>query len=179
MADTKEQIPRAPVEHEVLNKPEIAFRIERNKNQNVVVYEGVLREDGTLNPDKPIEVYWQKIDPEYVKTARAKGKTDDRQELMYVESAFAYGIKWRASETAGEYYLSLVAVPKREFLLKLDPENNNMPRAFAQSGEHYCRITRMWVQSIERTFALPKVEHVLVEGIDVATGETVVEKIIP
>jgi hypothetical protein len=181
MADAKEElrIPRDPVDNEVLNKPTIAFRIERNKNQNVVVYEGVLLEDGTINPQKPIDVYWQKIDPEYIKKTRASGKNDDRQELMYVESMFAYGISTRPADTAGEHILTLVALPKRELTLRIDPDSNNMPRAFAQSGEHYCRITRIWVQSIERTFALPKVEYVLVEGVDVKTGEVVVEKIIP
>ncbi|MDR0486144.1 MAG: DUF4833 domain-containing protein, partial [Elusimicrobiota bacterium] len=34
------------------------FRIERNKNANIVVYDAVLSADGTIDKKKPVDAYW-------------------------------------------------------------------------------------------------------------------------
>lgn len=51
----------------------------------------MLGKDGKLDANKPLDGYWLDIDPEYVKANRKKGKTDDRDELSYIDKTMAYG----------------------------------------------------------------------------------------
>ena len=48
------------------------FYIARSKNENIVVYDGNMKEGtGTLDEKNPVKVYWLDIDPEYVKKNRS------------------------------------------------------------------------------------------------------------
>lgn len=75
---------------EAVKNPNIAFIVERSKNKNIVVYEGLVK-DGKIDPAKPLDVYWLDIDPVNVKNNRAKGQKHDRSELGMIESKMAYG----------------------------------------------------------------------------------------
>jgi len=58
---------------QVLDDPNVVCLIKRSKNSNVVVYRAAVN-NGKLNKDNPLEVFWLKIDPEYVKKKSTKWK---------------------------------------------------------------------------------------------------------
>ena len=78
----------------ILNDPYVVCKITRAKNANTVIYRARMSKDDPykLDTKNPLEVFWLKIEPSYVKANRAKGKIDDRTELTYLESTLAYGV---------------------------------------------------------------------------------------
>lgn len=73
-------------------QPFVFLVIRRNKNKNIVVYEANVK-DGIFDKNKPIDVYWLDIDPEYRKPRREQGINHDRVEMNAQELAFAYGVE--------------------------------------------------------------------------------------
>jgi len=161
-----------------LTNPNTLFIIARSKNLNIVVYEAILDGNGKLDKDKPVEVYWLDIDPEYVKKNRAKGINSDRSELNMVERQFAYGISWEAvSGEENAYRLKLVALPDRPVTVTVGQDGCKVHAKIEINGVQV-EIERIYVHRVERSFRLPKVEYVDVEGVD-ENGNKIAEKIIP
>ena len=67
------------------------FRSERSKNANVVQYDARVQEDGSLDPDEPVDAYWR----------RASGR---RKELKWLQRQMAYGfaVHWNPDRTGLE-----------------------------------------------------------------------------
>lgn len=158
--------------------PNLIFLIERSKNKNVVVYEGILTAPGKLNAEKPVDVYWQDIDPAYVAANRKAGKMDDRSDLNMIESQFAYGVSTKPAAKAGEYEVHLVALPDRACVELLD--DKGLPQIRITLNGKQCYLVRVYVHSVERWLnPMPKVEYVDISGYDIATGQLVTERVIP
>ncbi len=86
----------------------LLFYIQRNHNENAIVYDAVYDKDGKLNPDKPVEAYWIRFQ-EY----------GQRMELRYYERWMAYGIKAEKSDNPNyDYRLYLSASDKVVLWLK-------------------------------------------------------------
>jgi len=159
-----------------LDKPTIAFIIERSLNKNVVVYEGLVDEaTGQLQTDKPMDVYWLDLDPAYVAKNRKKGKNHDRDELNMVERNMAYGVKCESIEgEVGAYTMTLVALPKRKGVFKMI---DGVPKAIMEINGQQCYLQSIFVHSKPSMIGLPKVVYVLVNGVSVETGEEQQERI--
>lgn len=85
------------------------FYIQRTVNTNTVIYEANFDENGFLNPQKPINVYW--IDYE-------KGGKISRLNLL--EKRFAYGVRhWEKKACQNEFIIKLAAYEKLPMTLKL------------------------------------------------------------
>eukprot|EP01029_Cantina_marsupialis_P028379 TRINITY_DN776083_c0_g1_i1.p1 TRINITY_DN776083_c0_g1~~TRINITY_DN776083_c0_g1_i1.p1 ORF type:complete len:187 (+),score=61.18 TRINITY_DN776083_c0_g1_i1:55-615(+) len=156
-----------------LNNENIVMYITRSKNKNIVMYEG-MHAEGVLDTKKPIDGYWLDIDPAYREKARKKGKMDDRIELRMIEKKLAYGYKTKPTEIEGEYELSLVSLPERTICVKMV---EGRPRGVCIIAGKECYITKIYVNAKESMIGLPKPQFVLIYGIDIATGEVVIEKL--
>ena len=159
-----------------LDKPTIAFIIERSLNKNVVVYEGLV-DEGTkqLRTDKPLDVYWLDLDPIYQEKNRKKGKTTDRDDLNMIERNMAYGVKCEAIEgEGGAYEMTLVALPKRKGILKMV---DGVPKALMEINGQQCYLQSIFVHSKQGMIGLPKVVYVLVKGVSIASGKEQEERI--
>lgn len=159
-----------------LDKPTIAFIIERSLNKNVVVYEGLVDEaTGQLRTDKPLDVYWLDLDPAYVEKNRKKGKNHDRDELNMVERNMAYGVKCEPIKgDEGSYTMTLVALPQRKGIMKMV---DGLPKAIMEINGQQCYLTSIYVESKQGMIGLPKVVYVLVNGVSIETGEQQQERI--
>ncbi len=73
--------------------------------------------------------------------------------------------------------LTLVALPEKEVVLVLGPDGQVYARAVING--RVCKMQRVFVHAIDRWVGTPKVEFVELWGVDVATGEEVVERMIP
>jgi len=158
--------------------PNTTFIIERAKNKNVVVYEAKLGPDGKPHPEKPLEVYWQDIDPAYVAANRKKGKMDDREDLNMIENNLAYGISTKPHEKHKHHHrVNCVAIKDKPLVLWQDEHGRCHVRTTIKGRE--ANLVRVYVHSVERMLLPPRVEYVEFFGLTVDTHELVVEKVVP
>jgi hypothetical protein len=140
------------------------FRIERSKNANVVQYDARVLDDGSLDPDEPVDAYWLRL-----------ASTGERRELKWLARKAAYGfeVHWRAG---GAIELEMVApIGRRLHVVK----TGDGWQARTRIDGRECTIERIFVTSVERRFRLPSVASIDFAGTDVETGEKRTEHFVP
>jgi hypothetical protein len=140
------------------------FVIERSTNANVVHYDANIGADGQLDPRQPITAYWV--------MAAVDGH---REELTPLEKSRAYGFTVEPGEDSNSYRLKLVAQKRRDISIV---RRGDAIRAEAVIGGRRAWLQKMYVNT-HRVLAVPTVKYIELFGIDVATGETVIEKVLP
>lgn len=163
--------------HTNLESQNVAFVIQRSKNHNVVVYEGVVDPRTSHLAQKPIEVYWLKIDPAYVDRNRKAGIMVDRVELNFLETWKAYGVTIVEHREA-EVEFTLVSLPGRTFTMKLCSKLG-VYRAMGTINGETVILHRVFVESKENFFGLPTVIAVHLMGLHHETNEILQETITP
>jgi hypothetical protein len=71
--------------------PNVFLICRRNKNKNVVVYEAILKEDGSLDEKTPVVGYWLILEPSYQE--KRKDIPHDREELNILDRNFSWGFE--------------------------------------------------------------------------------------
>ena len=137
------------------------FKIERSKNANIVQYDIILDENGKIDSKKTIDAYWilYAVD-------------GSRKELCaFDKKAYGYQISYNSQNY---YDLTLKAVEDRKIkVIMVDGE----PKAEIPINQKRAYLTKVYVSSVERWTGIPKVIYYTLTGIDIETGEEVVEKI--
>ena len=85
------------------------FRIERNKNANIVQYDAQVTEDGRLYCKEPVVGYWIRL--------ADKGQA---QELTWIQNKFAYGFSAKLHKQENTATLDMVANLGRDILVRQD-----------------------------------------------------------
>jgi len=85
------------------------FRIERNKNANIVRYDAQVEKDGMLNSKEPVVAYWVRL--------ADKGQV---QELSWIQNKFAYGFSAKFNKTDNTATLNMAANLGRTILVRRD-----------------------------------------------------------
>ncbi|KAI9918015.1 hypothetical protein PsorP6_012500 [Peronosclerospora sorghi] len=148
------------------HNPNVVFVIYRNKNKNVVVYAARLLEDGTLDPDNPLDVHWIMFEQDGT----------PREELNLIERTTAYGATVKPREGyPGEYEVSLTSLKDRVFYLSI-VDGKPVGRGTI-NGQEGCTLERVFVYSTT-SWGMPKVQHIEIHGTD-ASGDPIMEKKIP
>ncbi len=153
--DWPEDFPR-PEETE-----ELLFFIQRNRNENTIVYDINLNADGSLNKRNPIEVYWRR----YHKHGGIWKK------LSWLELTFAYG--YRSRKRDGYYGIKLTAYNDREIKLTLQ-DGKWIP--FLTINGQSCILKNLYVYADESKF-WPSVKYVDIYGVNTSTQQLVKERI--
>lgn len=136
------------------------FRIERSKNANIVQYDLVLNEDGSIRQDKPIIGYWIR----YAEEGQRAG-------LSWIQRKLAYGFDAKKQED-GSIIMDMNAEIKRN--LKVYEKNGEWTVETRISGRTAI-IQRIYVKSTPAS-PLPRVDYIDLFGIDSETGEEVHER---
>jgi len=145
--------------------PEHLFTVERSKNANIVVYDALLTNDGALDPERPVTVYWL-----------LKAEQGQRADLNRIERQRAYGFDIHAiKDRPGSYRMVFKAGKKRTFLVRL---RDGCAEAVVKIHGHPAVVTRIFVKSKEGGM-MPTVESVEFFGRDASTGAPVEEKFTP
>jgi hypothetical protein len=138
------------------------FTIERSKNAKVVQYDARVHEDGSLDADEPIDVYWLK-------------PSGERKELKWLQRRAAYGFAVHWDEGRTGLSLEMVApIGRRVRVVKTDAGW----QARTRIDGHDCHIERIYVKSTERMFLPPRVDYVDFAGTD-ASGKRHTERFVP
>ncbi len=140
------------------------FRIARNKNANVVLYEAHRSPSGTLDPQEPVSASWLLL-----------ASSGLRESLNFIERSFAYGFKVRTVSPGGEYVMTLKALKSRTIRIL---SHNACPIALTDIGGQEGILQRIYVKTDERRLT-PSVEYVELFGVQLVDGTPLYEKILP
>ena len=140
------------------------FVIERSTNANVVHYDANIGPNGELDPRQPISAYWV--------MAAVDGH---REELTALEKSRAYGFTVEPSRDSNSYRLRLVAQKQRDIAIVRE---GDAIRAEAVIDGHRAVLKKMYVNT-HRVLAVPTVKYIELIGVDLATGESVSERVMP
>lgn len=140
------------------------FYLQRTKNTNTIVYELNRTEDGSLDEDNPVKVYWRHFEV-------GKEVTND---LSFFEKASVYGVS--SQKIAKGFKIKLKAFKKRSIHL-LKNKAGDFVGQMRINGK-MAQLNRICVESREGII-LPTVLHVDLFGTDLTTGESVIERVLP
>merc|ERR1719433_935249 len=150
---------------DALANPNLVVKLTRNKNGNVVLYEGHLK-DGKIDDSNPISVSWLKIEPSYIKKRRGQGYKDDRVGLNLIERNTAYGMT--TTKTTNGWQVTLQGLPSIPFVLVVD--KNGHVRGKGTVAGHSRYIRGVYVHATEGGwFSLPKVNYIILITNDIET----------
>ncbi len=141
----------------------LLFYIQRNHNSNTIIYDANFNSDGKLITDKPIDVYWLRYDED--------GR---RMELRALEKKFAYGVKSKKLNIAGQYQIELTAYDKRKLLLK--QISNNKAIAYMQIDGKMSILDHIYIVADNSSW-WPTVKYIELFGTDAKTSNKTYEKI--
>jgi hypothetical protein len=141
------------------------FVIERSTNANVVHYDANIAPNGELDPRQPITAYWV--------MAAVDGH---REELTALEKSHAYGFTVEPDHSdSNAYRLRLVAQKQRDIAVVRE---GDAIRAEAVIAGRRAVLKRMYVNT-HKVLAVPTVKYIELFGVDLATGESVSERVLP
>ena len=153
--DLPENFPR-PEETE-----ELLFFIQRNRNENTIVYDINLKADGSLNTRNPIEVYWR----------RYQKDNGIKKNLSWLELKFAYG--YRSRKKKDHYAIKLRAYNDRQIRLTLK-DGKWIP--FIMINGQNCILKNLYIYADESKL-WPSVKYADIYGLNASTNELVKERI--
>ena len=145
------------------NKRVPLFRIERNKNKNIVQYDACLLQNNNISESNPVHGYW----------ILADGK---KEELSAIENKEAYGIESKEKLGENTFRIALAALKDRSVIIQKVKAGY---KALTQISGELSILERVYVQSEEQTLSLPKVHYVDLFGRSMKTNKPVKERITP
>jgi hypothetical protein len=133
------------------------FKIERNKNANVVMYDAVIGQDGVIDSKKPIDAYWLLF-----------AKDGRREELgTFDKKAYGYSAKPNGD---GSYDLVLKAVKDRAIRVSII---NGKAKGIIKINDKDAYIQKVYVNASGIS-----VKYYTLTGLDVKTGAVLEEKVL-
>jgi hypothetical protein len=143
----------------------LLFYIQRNHNENTIVYDANFEKTGKLNKSNPIHVYWIRYQ-----------EHGQEMPLRTVERLFAYGVKTSKIEgVQNEYRVYLVATDIRKFLLKQTAPFK--AAIFTKINGREALLDHIYIFA-DNSGMWPKVKYIELFGIDPVIKKQVYEKII-
>ena len=142
------------------------FYLQRDPNTNTVIYQLNVDRAGQLNEDEPVNVFWLRYD-----------EHGERQDLSFIQRRFAYGL--RAQKLAPDRYeLKFAAYGKVRFFLLRSPTDKAF-HVYTTIGGKQLQLERVFLRIEGGTFWVPNVKYIEFKGLNTATREPLVERVLP
>lgn len=143
------------------------FYLQRDPNSNTVIYDMNYLEDGSVDMDDPVHVYWIKY---------AKGGV--QEDLLAIEKYYAYGARTElADETSRVFKMNLAAYKKISILLKPGPDKHYA--AYVSVNGKTMMLTRVFLKIDGGSKMKPNVKYIEFTGKDTNTGLPLAERVKP
>jgi hypothetical protein len=142
--------------------PEL-FRVTRNTNANVVVYEARLVPPGRIDGNEPLHPVWIMF-----------AEDGHREELNLIESAMAYGVEVLQQDADGAPLVAIRALPELPIRLEMEA---GCPVARTRVAGRDVVLVQVVVEASGGLF--PTVNHLDLIGRVRGTGAEVRERILP
>lgn len=142
----------------------LLFYVQRTPNTNTIVYELNVDEDGAINKEEPVHVYWIRYQHDGA-----------HEELSYLQKKFAYGLNFTVQDAEKMHYkLNFVSYAKRHMYLQRSAHDKKYHVYMNISGKMSI-LNRVFVKIEGGTFWIPNIVHVEMYGRDIATGKSITE----
>lgn len=147
--------------------PQILFKITRSKDANEICYALNKNEDGTINNENPIRIYWIK-----------HTENDKVEPLTWIQNRYAYGIHWvdTIREDKNLWHFQLVSYSKRT--LKLRRTQSKQYKVFIETDHQEIELQQIYIQLDGDSFWFPNIPYIKMIGVDAQTGKPYEETII-
>lgn len=142
---------------------DLLFYIQRNLDENTVVYQLNRTPAGNINLNEPVNMFWIKY------TDGAK-----KQQLNYVQQKLAYGYTFQEINHH-TIELNIVAYPSFRIFIAKDEIGDNY-RAYCRVGDEFIQLTNIYVYA-EDYGVFPDVKYVDIYGQRPDGGEKLISKI--
>ena len=140
------------------------FVIERSKNANVVKYDALLNDDGSINEKNPVDAYWLLY----------AYKNGEREELSAFDRK-AYGFKVKYNANTKKFDFVLKAAKEKPMILGL---YDNVPKVVIKINNVDCFLDKVYIESTDGAFGIPKVSYYELFGTEINTDNTQQQKIL-
>lgn len=145
------------------NVENMLFYLQRDPNTNTLICSVNLDEKGNINKADPIHAYWIRY-----------AEKGEKKELSYIQRKFAYGIT--AKEIAKDKFeLRFVSHKKLVFILQRNDNKNYFVSVFANNKS--IKVKRLFIRIEGGSFWLPNVKYGEIEGNDLSTNQSIIERI--
>jgi hypothetical protein len=141
------------------------FYLQRSFNRNTIIYDLNRLPDGSVNPKKPVNIYWIRY------------QDDGRKaELSYLQNK-AFGIRCKVSDRGESgFIMHFNYFDKREILLS--KTNTGDYKAFVNINHEMAELVSAFIKSESNSSGMPQSFKFLeFHGISVMTGKLISEKI--
>lgn len=139
------------------------FYLQRDPNINTIICQLNLNDKGQVNKEQPVNVFWMRY-----------GDKAEKKELNYIQRKFAYGIQ---AKDLGNDQFELNFVSSKKLLLLLKKSTTGKYQVFTKVNNKNIQVDRIFLRIDGGTFWSPNVEYVQIEGVDVTTSNSVIERI--
>jgi len=140
------------------------FHIERNKNANIVQYDAQLDQNGMLDPNQPVIVYWVRL-----------AEQGQVKKLSWIEKKFAYGFSAKTNKDENTAILKMAPNLGQTIMVKRDDGDY---RAIADINGVTCYIDKLFIHAQGKGLAT-RVSYVEWYGISVDKHEEQYERFYP
>ena len=142
------------------------FYLQRDPNTNTVIYQLNVDLAGHLDEDEPVRVFWLRYD-----------EHGERKELNFIQRKFAYGLTAEKLAT-DKYELKFAAYGKVRFYLLRSPTDKAF-HVYTTLGGKQLQLERVFLRIEGGTFWVPNVQYIEFKGLNTATRQPAVERVLP
>ena len=135
------------------------FRIDRNRNADVVMYDVDLDTQGKLNTSTPVKVYWKKL-----------SQQGEFEPITSIQKNFGYGLKILEKSTE-KVDFQLVSYKKQVFQIRKSSEGTF--RVYTHSAGCEIEVTSLFIQFKDNAFWFPEISEIKILGTDTEKGSRV------
>ena len=144
------------------------FYLQRTIDINTLIYEINYNQNGEINKNKPIKIYWIDF---------AKGA--EITPLTFPQKMFAYGIDHTVTDEKEKIFkINLVSYKKIVMYLKPTGKNGTYQTHITLNGIE-CILTNILVHIVGGTYMNPNVSDIELLGKNLKTGKKIIEKFKP
>jgi len=160
LAQNKTEPSKWPVPTKV---PGLLFYIQRDPNINTVCYTVNLNDDGGVDLNDPIDIFWIRY-----------AEDGKRKKLNTFQREFGYGLSFKTI-TADSVVIKALAFPNRT--MHLVKNENKIYVVKMKISEQPCELKRVYIRITGGSALTPQIECIEFYGINSATRELITERI--
>jgi len=135
------------------------FRIDRNRNADVVMYDVDLDAQGNLNTSAPVKVYWNKLSQD--------GKLEP---ITSIQKNFGYGLRFQ-EKSAEKVDFQLVSYKDQVFQIRKSDEGTF--RVYTHSAGCEIEVNSLFIHFKDEAFWFPEILAIEILGTDAEKGTLV------
>ena len=142
------------------------FYVQRDPNNNTIIYDLNVDNNGQLDEDAPIHPYWIKYN-----------ERGQKEELNLIQRKFAYGL---VTKPLGNNKFDVRFVSYKKYPLTLmRSASDNKYHVYATIAKKQVVLNRIFLKIEGGSFWIPNVVYAEIKGVDPETGKEVVERFKP